>query len=141
MKIVVGLSGGVDSSVSAALLKDQGHDVVGMFMKNWDETDEDGVCTATSDAEDVRRVADKIGIPYYTINFVKEYWDNVFTYFLECRGTVVAARNSVFLHYANYVFRVLVREKAYVPGVFYFNSVFVVLTALCSCGFSAGVKK
>lgn len=81
-KIVVGMSGGVDSSVAALLLKEQGYDVVGVFMKNWDETDENGVCTAVDDYDDVRRVCDKIDIPYYSVNFVKEYWDRVFSYFL-----------------------------------------------------------
>lgn len=83
IKVVVGMSGGVDSSVAALLLKQQGYDVVGIFMKNWDEKALGGECTATEDYEDVRRVCGKIGIPYYTVNFEKEYWDNVFTYFLE----------------------------------------------------------
>lgn len=82
IRVVVGMSGGVDSSVSALLLKEQGYDVVGVFMKNWDDTDDSGVCTATEDFEDVKRVADKIGIPYYSINFEKEYWNKVFEYFL-----------------------------------------------------------
>lgn len=81
-RVVVGMSGGVDSSVSALLLKQQGYDVVGVFMKNWDESDDSGVCTATEDYEDVKKVADKIGIPYYAINFEKEYWERVFEYFL-----------------------------------------------------------
>ena len=59
-RIVLGMSGGVDSSVAALLLKRQGYDVIGVFMKNWEETNEDGVCTATADYEDVRRVADTI---------------------------------------------------------------------------------
>lgn len=82
-KVVVGMSGGVDSSVAALLLKKQGYDVIGIFMKNWDEEDENGVCTATEDYEDVRAVCTQIGIPYYTVNFEKEYWDKVFTYFLD----------------------------------------------------------
>ncbi|MBI0110112.1 tRNA 2-thiouridine(34) synthase MnmA [Lactobacillus sp. W8093] len=81
-RVVVGMSGGVDSSVSALLLKEQGYDVIGVFMKNWDDTDDSGVCTATDDYEDVKRVADQIGIPYYSINFEKEYWHRVFEYFL-----------------------------------------------------------
>ncbi len=81
-RIVVGMSGGVDSSVTALLLARQGFDVVGVFMKNWDETDESGVCTATQDFEDVRRVCDKIGIPYYAVNFEREYMDRVFAHFL-----------------------------------------------------------
>lgn len=82
-RVVVGMSGGVDSSVTALLLKEQGYDVIGVFMKNWDDTDEFGVCTATEDYKDVALVANKIGIPYYSINFEKEYWDKVFTYFLD----------------------------------------------------------
>ncbi len=82
-RVVVGMSGGVDSSVSALLLKRQGYDVVGVFMKNWDDTDENGVCTATTDYRDVAKVASKIGIPYYSVNFEKEYWDRVFTYFID----------------------------------------------------------
>jgi tRNA-specific 2-thiouridylase len=86
LRIVVGMSGGVDSSVTAWLLKQQGHDVIGVFMKNWDESDESGVCTAAEDFEDVRRVCHHIGIPYYSVNFEKEYWDRVFSHFLEeCR--------------------------------------------------------
>lgn len=83
IKVVVGMSGGVDSSVTAYLLKEQGYDVVGIFMKNWDEKDEAGVCTAEKDYEDVRRVSSQLGIPYYTVNFTKEYWDRVFSYFLD----------------------------------------------------------
>ncbi|WP_147532455.1 tRNA 2-thiouridine(34) synthase MnmA [Bacillus marasmi] len=82
-RVVVGMSGGVDSSVAALLLKQQGYDVIGIFMKNWDDTDEFGVCTATEDYEDVIRVCNQIGIPYYAVNFEKQYWDKVFTYFLE----------------------------------------------------------
>ncbi|MEN2352439.1 tRNA 2-thiouridine(34) synthase MnmA [Limosilactobacillus fermentum] len=82
-RVVVGMSGGVDSSVTALLLKQQGYDVVGVFMKNWDDTDENGVCTATEDYKDVAKVATQIGIPYYSVNFEKEYWDRVFTYFID----------------------------------------------------------
>lgn len=82
-RVVVGMSGGVDSSVAAYLLKEQGYDVVGLFMKNWDDTDETGYCTATEDYEDVAKVCEQIGIPYYSVNFEKEYWDRVFSYFLE----------------------------------------------------------
>lgn len=81
-RVVVGMSGGVDSSVTALLLKRQGYDVVGVFMKNWDDTDENGVCTATEDYKDVAKVATQIGIPYYSVNFEKEYWDRVFKYFI-----------------------------------------------------------
>ena len=82
--VVVGMSGGVDSAVAALLLKQQGYDVVGVFMKNWEEEDEEsGVCTAASDYEDVKSVCSLIGIPYYTVNFAREYRDRVFSYFLE----------------------------------------------------------
>ncbi|KPH77080.1 MULTISPECIES: tRNA 2-thiouridine(34) synthase MnmA [Bacillaceae] len=83
IRVVVGMSGGVDSSVAALLLKEQGYDVVGIFMKNWDDTDEFGVCTATEDFDDVVRVCNQLDIPYYSVNFEKEYWDKVFTYFLD----------------------------------------------------------
>ncbi len=82
-QIVVGMSGGVDSSVAALLLKRQGHDVIGVFMNNWEEKDEAGVCTSEQDYADVRRVCDHIGIPYYAVNFAKEYRERVFSYFLE----------------------------------------------------------
>ena len=82
-RIIVGMSGGVDSSVAALLLKEQGYDVLGVFMKNWEEKDDSGLCTATQDYEDVRAVCDEIGIPYYTVNFTREYWDRVFSHFLE----------------------------------------------------------
>lgn len=81
--IVVGMSGGVDSTVAAHLLKKQGCDVVGVFMKNWDEQGDDGVCTAQEDYDDVRSVCNKMDIPYYTVNFTKEYQERVFSYFLE----------------------------------------------------------
>lgn len=83
MKVIVGISGGVDSSVAALLLKEEGYDVTGIFMKNWDDTDENGFCTAEEDFEDAVAVCNQIGIPYYSINFEKEYYDRVFSYFLE----------------------------------------------------------
>ncbi len=82
-KIVVGMSGGVDSSVAALLLKRAGHEVIGVFMKNWEEKDDNGVCTSETDWADVRDVCEKIGIPYYSVNFEKEYYDRVFSYFLD----------------------------------------------------------
>lgn len=82
-KIVVGMSGGVDSSVAALLLKRAGHEVIGVFMKNWEEKDENGVCTSESDWADVRNVCETVGIPYYSVNFVREYYDRVFSYFLD----------------------------------------------------------
>ena len=82
MRIVVGMSGGVDSSVAALLLKRAGHEVIGVFMNNWEEQDEDGVCTAQRDWADVRRVCDCLDIPYYSVNFAKEYRQRVFDHFL-----------------------------------------------------------
>ncbi|MBR5192463.1 MAG: tRNA 2-thiouridine(34) synthase MnmA [Clostridia bacterium] len=81
--VVVGMSGGVDSSVAALLLKQQGYNVIGLFMNNWEETDENGCCTAEEDFADVRRVAGLLDIPYYSVNFSKEYMDRVFSYFLK----------------------------------------------------------
>lgn len=81
--VVVGMSGGVDSAVSALLLKEQGYNVIGLFMNNWEEKDDNGVCSAVDDYEDVKRVCTKIGIPYYSVNFAKEYWDRVFKTFLD----------------------------------------------------------
>lgn len=80
MRIIVGMSGGVDSSVAAWLLKQQGHEVIGVFMKNWQDDDE--FCTAEQDYNDVRKTCDAIGIPYYTVNFTREYKDRVFSTFL-----------------------------------------------------------
>ena len=81
-KVVLGMSGGVDSSVAAILLKEQEYDVIGVFMKNWEEKDDNGVCLSEEDYKDVIAVAEQLEIPYYSVNFVKEYWDKVFTYFL-----------------------------------------------------------
>lgn len=80
-RIAVGLSGGVDSSVTAKILLDQGHDVIGVFLKNWDSNDPQ--CPAAEDATDARMVAQKLGIKFYSFDFSKEYWDNVFEYFLK----------------------------------------------------------
>ncbi len=80
--VVVGMSGGVDSSVAALLLKQQGYNVIGLFMRNWEETGENGACTAEEDYADVRRVASLLDIPYFTVNFAKEYMERVFSYFL-----------------------------------------------------------
>lgn len=82
-KVVVGMSGGVDSSVAALLLKEQGYEVIGLFMKNWEEKTSEGVCLSSQDYEDVVKVCKQIDIPYFSVNFVKEYWDNVFTHFIE----------------------------------------------------------
>lgn len=89
MKVVVGMSGGVDSAVSAYLLDKEGYEVVGLFMKNWDsningdkEGITDGICPQELDFIDAKKVCDHLGIPLYRVDFIKEYWDNVFTYFL-----------------------------------------------------------
>src|SRR5690606_23721949 len=82
-RVIVGMSGGVDSSVCALLLKLQGFEVIGMFMKNWEEKDENGVCTSEKDYQDVISVCEKIGIPYYSVDFVREYQENVFASFLD----------------------------------------------------------
>ncbi|MBI3575899.1 MAG: tRNA 2-thiouridine(34) synthase MnmA [Gammaproteobacteria bacterium] len=83
MKIIVGLSGGVDSAVAALLLKQQGHAVTGLFMKNWEEDDTATECGAEEDLKVVRAVCDRLDIPLKTVNFSTEYWDRVFSYFLE----------------------------------------------------------
>ena len=82
-KIVVGISGGVDSSVTAYLLQQQGHEVQGLFMKNWEEDDDSEYCSATIDLEDAAQICTTLNIPLHTRNFASEYWDNVFHYFLE----------------------------------------------------------
>ena len=81
-RVIVGMSGGVDSSVSAALLLQQGYQVEGLFMKNWEEDDGTEYCTAMEDLADAQAVADKIGIKLHTANFAMEYWDRVFEHFL-----------------------------------------------------------
>ena len=91
--VVVGLSGGVDSSVACALLKEQGYNVIGLFMRNWDSTTNNDVlgnpdvdneiCPQEEDYLDAELVAKKLDIPLYRVDFIKEYWDNVFTYFLD----------------------------------------------------------
>ena len=89
MKVVVGMSGGVDSAVAAYLLKKQGYEVVGLFMKNWDsninndiEGITDDVCPQELDFRDAKAVCDELNIPLYRVDFIKEYWDEVFSYFL-----------------------------------------------------------
>ncbi len=77
------MSGGVDSSVAALLLIEQGYQVEGLFMKNWEEDDSEEYCTATEDLADAQSVSDALGIKLHTVNFSTEYWDNVFEYFLE----------------------------------------------------------
>ena len=92
-KVVIGMSGGVDSSVAAIKLKEQGYEVIGLFMRNWDSyadgelegapTTDLGICPQEVDYNDAKKVCDKLGIPLYRKDFVKEYWDYVFTYFLD----------------------------------------------------------
>ncbi|MCK5898202.1 MAG: tRNA 2-thiouridine(34) synthase MnmA, partial [Methylococcales bacterium] len=80
--IIVGMSGGVDSSVTALVLQQQGHHVTGLFMKNWEEDDGTDYCTALEDLADAQQVCDKLGIELKTVNFSAEYWDEVFEVFL-----------------------------------------------------------
>jgi len=80
-KIVVGISGGVDSSVAALLLAEQGYDVECIFMKNWEDQDEE-ICTSANDYNDALQVCNILGLPIHSVNFSKEYWDKVFSYFL-----------------------------------------------------------
>ncbi len=79
-KVIIGMSGGVDSAVAAAILKEDGYDVTGLFMRNWE--DDGGECTAADDWRDVKAVSDKLGIECYSVDFAKEYADGVFDYFL-----------------------------------------------------------
>ena len=80
--VVVGMSGGVDSSVTAFLLKQQGYEVIGLFMKNWEDDDDSEYCSSRQDLIDAVSVADTIGIPIEAVNFATEYKDRVFSYFL-----------------------------------------------------------
>ena len=83
MRIVVGMSGGVDSSVAALLLRRAGHEVIGVFMNNWEEKDENGVCTSERDWADARAVCEALDIPHYSVNFAREYRERVFEHFLD----------------------------------------------------------
>lgn len=120
-KVVVGLSGGVDSSVAAYLLKEQGHEVIGVFMRNWDSlanndfkgNDEQGdICSQEADYNDAKKVADKLGIPIHRVDFVKEYWDLVFQDFISeykkgrtPNPDMLCNKYIKFDHFANYVFK------------------------------------
>ena len=81
--VVVGMSGGVDSTVAAFLLKKQGYNVIGLYMLNWEEEDARGVCSADADYADVQRVCSTLDIPFYSVNFAKQYQERVFSYFIE----------------------------------------------------------
>ena len=82
-KIIVGMSGGVDSSVAALLLRDQGYAVEGLFMKNWEEDDDADYCAAAKDLADAGAVCERLDIPLHSVNFASEYWDRVFQHFLD----------------------------------------------------------
>jgi len=82
-KVVVGMSGGVDSSVTAYLLKEQGYQVIGMFMKNWEEDDTEEYCAAAKDLKDATQVCERLDIDLHEVNFAHEYWENVFEHFLK----------------------------------------------------------
>ena len=92
-RVVLGLSGGVDSAVAAYVLKKQGYEVIGVFMRNWDSslnndilgnpTNNDDICPQEKDYNDAKKVAEHLGIELRRVDFIKEYWDHVFTYFLE----------------------------------------------------------
>ena len=77
-RVIVGMSGGVDSSVAALLLRQQGYQVEGLFMKHWEEDDGSVYCTAREDLNDARLLCEKLGIRLHEANFAAEYWDNVF---------------------------------------------------------------
>ena len=82
-KIIIGMSGGVDSSVAALLLLQQGYNVEGLFMKNWEEDDDEQYCAAAEDLRDASAVCETLGIRLHTVNFSSEYWDRVFQLFLD----------------------------------------------------------
>lgn len=82
MRIAIGISGGVDSAVAAALLRREGHDVFGLFMKNWEEDDDEAYCAAAEDLEYAGAICRRLDVPLHTVNFSAEYWERVFEIFL-----------------------------------------------------------
>ncbi|XP_077120959.1 mitochondrial tRNA-specific 2-thiouridylase 1 isoform X2 [Ranitomeya variabilis] len=107
--VVCAMSGGVDSAVSALLLRRRGYQVTGVFMNNWDVVDEHGVCSAEKDCEDAYRVCQKLDIPFHQVSYVKEYWHDVFSYFLSeyekgrtPNPDVLCNKHIKFNHFLNY---------------------------------------
>jgi len=107
--VVIGMSGGVDSAIAAKILKDEGFNVIGLFMNNWEEKDDRGECTSAQDWQDVQTICQKIDIPSYSVNFAKEYYDRVFKYFLDeyksgrtPNPDVLCNREIKFHEFANY---------------------------------------
>ena len=94
-KVIIGLSGGVDSAVSAYLLKEQGYNVEALFMKNWEQDDKDDYCPAAKDLYDAQQVCLKLDIPLHTINFSKEYWTHVFQIFLDEYATGITPNPDI----------------------------------------------
>jgi tRNA-specific 2-thiouridylase len=82
-RVVVGLSGGVDSAVSAHILKSQGFDVIGLYMSNWKDVEDDGCCTGEQDYSDAKRTAARLDIPFYSVDFAEQYMESVFKLFVE----------------------------------------------------------
>ncbi|KAI8742958.1 mitochondrial tRNA-specific 2-thiouridylase 1 [Biomphalaria glabrata] len=108
-RVVCGISGGVDSAVAALLLKRKGYDVVGLFMKNWDIRDEKGKCSSDEELEDAAWVCKTLNIPFHEVNFVKEYWNEVFSDFIKDYSSgitpnpdILCNRNVKFKHFLNY---------------------------------------
>ncbi|XP_075711179.1 mitochondrial tRNA-specific 2-thiouridylase 1 isoform X3 [Rhinoderma darwinii] len=107
--VVCAMSGGVDSAVAGLLLRRRGYQVTGVFMNNWDVVDEHGVCTAEKDCEDAYRVCQKLDIPFHQVSYVKEYWNEVFSYFLSeyekgrtPNPDVLCNKHIKFNHFLNY---------------------------------------
>ena len=82
-RVVIGMSGGVDSAVAASILKEQGYDVIGLYMSNWKDTEPDGCCTGEQDWTDVQGICARIGIPYYSVDFSEQYMEHVFKLFVD----------------------------------------------------------